>query len=417
MAPRSIVIVGAGLAGARCAETLRAEGYDGAVTLVGDEQLPPYERPALSKEYLAGRKEEHELLLRPQAAWAEQQIVLRLGQRVVHVDPARRRAVTDTGSELGWDVLVLATGARPRRLPFAVPSGVHVLRTVEDARALRGALVPGAHLVVVGGGFVGAEVASTATALGARVTMLEALATPFERTLGPTLGRLLADRYRAHGVEMRVRTGVTGFGADAAGSVRSARLTDGSEIRCDVALVGIGVEPATELVPAPRRGRADPRVRRRDRGPRPLDERCSGGDCGSTSHPRPGAAAAAAGVLLVGPVRSPAPARRACRRHGGRRDRGWRRGLPRTLRRRRGQPRRSARRQPARRRRAPAPAASARRVAANSSPNAIRGTDSLLPDHVSASISAAAATSASSTSARPAKASSNASTQRVATAM
>ncbi len=249
MAPRSIVIVGAGLAGARCAETLRAEGYDGAVTLVGDEQLPPYERPALSKEYLAGRKEEHELLLRPQTAWAEQQIVLRLGQRVVHVDPARRRAVTDTGSELGWDVLVLATGARPRRLPFAVPSGVHVLRTVEDARALRGAIVPGAHLVVVGGGFVGAEVASTATALGARVTMLEALATPFERTLGPTLGRLLADRYRAHGVEMRVRTGVTGFGADAAGSVRSARLTDGSEIRCDVALVGIGVEPATELVP------------------------------------------------------------------------------------------------------------------------------------------------------------------------
>jgi 3-phenylpropionate/trans-cinnamate dioxygenase ferredoxin reductase subunit len=121
MAPCSVVIVGAGLAGARCAETLRAEGYDGALTMVGDEQLPPYERPALSKEYLAGRKEEHELLLRPHAAWAEQQIVLRLGQRVVHVDPARRTAVTDTGSELGWDVLVLATGARPRRLPFAVP--------------------------------------------------------------------------------------------------------------------------------------------------------------------------------------------------------------------------------------------------------------------------------------------------------
>jgi 3-phenylpropionate/trans-cinnamate dioxygenase ferredoxin reductase subunit len=249
MSPRSVVIVGAGLAGARCAETLRAEGYEGAVTVLGDETLPPYERPALSKEYLAGRKEEDELLLRPRAAWAEQQIVFRLGQRVVDVDPSRRTVVTGTGSELGWDVLVLATGARPRRLPFPVPAGVQALRTIEDARALREALVPGAHLVVVGGGFVGAEVASTATALGVRVTMLEALATPFERTLGPTLGRLLADRYRVHGVDVRVRTGVTGFGADASGVVRSARLTDGSEIRCDVALVGIGVEPANELVP------------------------------------------------------------------------------------------------------------------------------------------------------------------------
>ena len=251
MTPRSVVIVGAGLAGARCAETLRAAGYDGAVTLIGEEALAPYERPALSKEYLAGRKEEHELLLRPHASWIEQQIVLRLGERIVGVDPAHRTVVTEAGEELAWDALVLATGARPRRLPFAVPSGVHTLRTVEDARALREALVPGAHLVVVGGGFVGAEVASTAVAIGSRVTMVEALATPFERTLGPTLGRVLADRYRAHGVDVRVRTGVTGFGADAAGVVRSARLTGGGELRCDVALVGIGVEPAAELVPGP----------------------------------------------------------------------------------------------------------------------------------------------------------------------
>ena len=249
MTPDSILVVGAGLAGARCAETLRAAGYDGSLVVVGDERLPPYERPALSKEYLAGTKAEHELLLRAPSSWADRQIELRLGERVVHVDTAFRTATTAAREELAWDVLVLATGARPRRLPFPAPRGVHALRTVADAQALREALEPGARLVVVGGGFVGAEVASTALGLGVQVTMLEALATPFERTLGATLGRLLADRYRSYGVDLRVRTGATGFGADSGGGLRSVRLTDGSEIRCDVALVGIGVEPARELVP------------------------------------------------------------------------------------------------------------------------------------------------------------------------
>jgi 3-phenylpropionate/trans-cinnamate dioxygenase ferredoxin reductase component len=248
MATSSVLIVGAGLAGARCAETLRAEGYDGKLVLVGDELLPPYERPALSKEFLAGTKPEHELLLRAPSFWAEREIELRLGQRVVRVDSRLRIALTAAGEELGWDVLVLATGARPRLLPFAVPEGVRTLRTVVDAGILREALVPGAHLVIVGGGFVGAEVASTAVDLGVRVTMLEALPTPFERTLGPALGRLLADRYRAHGVDLRVRTGAVGFGSGRDGAVRSVRLTDGSELRCDVALVGIGVEPAADLL-------------------------------------------------------------------------------------------------------------------------------------------------------------------------
>lgn len=251
MTPSSVLIVGAGLAGARCAETLRAEGYDGKLVLVGDELLPPYERPALSKEYLAGTKPEEDLLLRAPSSWAEREIELRLGQRVVHIDAHQGSATTAGGGKLGWDVLVLATGARPRLLPFPVPDGVHTLRTVVDARMLRAALVPGAHLVVVGGGFVGAEVASTAIALGVRVTMLEALATPFERTLGAVLGRLLAERYRSYGVDLRVHTGATGFGAGPDGAVRSVRLTDGSELRADVALVGIGVEPAADLMPVP----------------------------------------------------------------------------------------------------------------------------------------------------------------------
>ena len=249
MAPSSVLIVGAGVAGARCAETLRAKGYDGKLVLVGDELLPPYERPALSKEFLAGTKPEHELLLRAPSSWAEREIDLRLGQRVMRIDTRHLTATTAVGEEFGWDVLVLATGARPRVLPFAVPEGVGTLRTVVDARVLREALVPGADLVVVGGGFVGAEVASTAVELGVRVTMLEALATPFECTLGPALGRLLADRYRAHGVDLRVRTGAVGFGSGQDGAVRSVRLTDGTELRCDVALVGIGVESAAELLP------------------------------------------------------------------------------------------------------------------------------------------------------------------------
>ena len=254
MAPASILVVGAGLAGSRCAETLRAEGYEGSVVVVGDELLPPYERPALSKEYLAGSKADHELLLRAPSSWTEQEIDLRLGETVVHVDPSRRQATTAAGEVLAWDVLVLATGARPRQLPFPVPRGVQTLRTVVDARALREALVPGAHLVVVGGGFVGAEVASTAVSLGVGVTMVEALAAPFERTLGPTLGRLLADRYRSFGVDLRVRTGASGFHSGPDGRVRSVQLTDGSEIRCDAALVGIGIEPARELVPSPVEG-------------------------------------------------------------------------------------------------------------------------------------------------------------------
>ena len=250
MTPRSILVVGAGLAGARCAETLRAEGYDGSLVLVGDELLPPYERPALSKEYLAGTKAEHELLLRPPSSWEEHEIELRLGERVVRIEPTGRTATTAGGVTLGWDALVLATGARPRRLPFPTPPGVHALRTVVDARALRAALVPGARLAVVGGGFVGAEVASTALALGVRVTMLEAMATPFERTLGPRLGRVLADRYRSYGVDLRLRAVATGFGVGHDGAVRTVRLTDGGEIRCDVALVGIGVEPSDELLPS-----------------------------------------------------------------------------------------------------------------------------------------------------------------------
>jgi 3-phenylpropionate/trans-cinnamate dioxygenase ferredoxin reductase component len=245
----TVLIVGAGLAGARAAETLRAEGYDGRVVLVGEEPVAPYERPALSKEFLAWRKTADELLLRPHEYWDERAIELVLGRRIVAVDASRRTALAAAGELLSWDALILATGARPRRFPQPVPPGVHFLRTLADARALRDELVPGAHVFVVGGGFVGAEVASTAREAGVHVTLLEAAPVPFERALGATVGRLLAERYRAHGVDVRLKTGVAGFRAGADGRVRSILLTDGSELRCDAAVVGIGVEPADELLP------------------------------------------------------------------------------------------------------------------------------------------------------------------------
>lgn len=245
--PRSVLIVGAGLAGSRCAETLRAEGFDGSVVLLGEEEVPPYERPALSKEFLAGKRRAGELFLRPASFWDERGIELQLGKRVELIDPVRHTATTGDGCVYGWDSLVIATGATPRLLPFAVPRGVHVLRTLADARALRSELVRSGRLVIVGGGFVGTEVASTARDLGVEVTMLEAGEAPFERVLGRDLGELLSSRYRRHGVIVRTRAAAVGFGLDASDHVKSVRLSEGDEVACDAVLVAVGVEPAVEL--------------------------------------------------------------------------------------------------------------------------------------------------------------------------
>jgi 3-phenylpropionate/trans-cinnamate dioxygenase ferredoxin reductase component len=253
MTPRSVLIVGAGLAGTRCAETLRAEGYDGDLVIVGEEDVPPYERPALSKEFLAGKRTTADLLLRPLSYWPEHAIDLRLGSRITRVDTAERLATAEDGGTYAWDALVLATGARPRLLPFAAPPGVHVLRTLADARGLRAQLRSGKRLVIIGGGFVGAEVASTARDTGVEVTLIEAGDAPFERVLGRDLGMLLCSRYRQHGVEVKTRTTVSSFVTGAGGRIAGVRLADGSQVECDVALVSVGVEPAPMPVthPAP----------------------------------------------------------------------------------------------------------------------------------------------------------------------
>jgi 3-phenylpropionate/trans-cinnamate dioxygenase ferredoxin reductase subunit len=223
-----VLIVGAGLAGARCAETLRANGFEGELRLVGSEAVPPYERPALSKEFLGGTRDDESLQLRPRSFWDDREIELLLSRRVVSVDARERSAVTDHGEELRWDALVLATGATPRALPGWDGPGVHVLRTLADAQALREELQPGRRVAVVGAGFVGTEVASTALALGSAVTLVDVAAAPLERVLGQEVGSLLAARYAEAGVELRLGGPV-------------AR----DELAADAVVVAVGVAPET----------------------------------------------------------------------------------------------------------------------------------------------------------------------------
>ena len=242
-----ILIVGAGLAGARCAEALRAGGYDGRILVVGDEPHPPYERPALSKELLAGSRAAAELALRKPGFWAANGIELRLGTRIDTIDLRARRALIGPAS-IRWKQLVLATGVRARRIPgLDGMTGIHHLRTLDDAETLRDALAPGARLAIVGAGFVGLEVASSARALGLEVTVIEPAPVPFERTLGPAVGSLLAERARSAGVDLRlgmpVRAAVRGGG----GVVSAVELGDGTRLACDAVLVGVGARPNAEL--------------------------------------------------------------------------------------------------------------------------------------------------------------------------
>ena len=242
-----ILIVGAGLAGARCAEALRAGGYDGRILVVGDEPHPPYERPALSKELLAGTRGTADLALREPGFWTANRIELRLGTRIDAIDLRARRAVIGPAS-IRWKQLVLATGVRARRIPgLDGMTGIHHLRTLDDAETLRDALAPGARLAIVGAGFVGLEVASSARALGLEVTVIEPAPVPFERTLGPAVGSLLAERARSAGVDLRLGMPVGAAVRGGGGAVSAVELGDGTRLACDAVLVGVGARPNAEL--------------------------------------------------------------------------------------------------------------------------------------------------------------------------
>lgn len=241
--PRRIVIVGASLAGLRAAEALRSDGFDGEVVLVGAERHLPYDRPPLSKELLLGTTTVDDLRYRPPERFAELDIELRLGVAATELD-ARDRTLRVGADQIHYDDLVLATGCAARRLPdLEGPAGVHVLRTIDDAVALRTELVAGARLCVVGAGFIGAEVASSARSLGVEVTVLEALPRPLERAVGPHLAEVFAGLHGDGGTTLRC--GVSVAGIEGGDRVSGVRLADGTAVPADVVLVGAGAVPAT----------------------------------------------------------------------------------------------------------------------------------------------------------------------------
>jgi 3-phenylpropionate/trans-cinnamate dioxygenase ferredoxin reductase component len=239
----SVVVVGASLAGMHAAHTLRRQGFDGRVTVVDADPNTPYDKPPLSKQVLAGEWEPDRIVL--PAVGEDLDLDLQLGRRAMAVDLADRFVRLDAGDRLGYDGLVLATGAAARRLPGSESmAGVHVLRTLDDCLGLRDELDrrPG-RVVVVGAGFIGAEVAATCRGRGLEVTLLEAADVPLERALGTRIGAVMADLHRAHGVDVRLGVGVDRLEGD--GQVTGVRLADGTLIESEVVVVGVGVSPNT----------------------------------------------------------------------------------------------------------------------------------------------------------------------------
>lgn len=244
---QTIVIVGASLAGAKAAETLRTEGFGGRVVLVGEEPERPYERPPLSKGYLRGEDDQAGIYVHDEGFYAAHDIQLRTSTRVVGINPPARQAVLDDGERIGYDKLLLATGAVPRvlRVPGADLPGVYCLRSVRDADRLREAIRRAGRIVVVGAGWIGSEAAASARQMGTDVALIDVAAVPLERVLGPEVGAVYRDLHADHGVQLHMATGVEAFvgGTD----VEGVRTRDGRTIEGDLVLVGVGVVPRTDL--------------------------------------------------------------------------------------------------------------------------------------------------------------------------
>ena len=243
----TFAIVGASLAGARAAETLRGEGFDGRLVLIGSEHERPYARPPLSKDYLRGESGREKIYVHDEGFYTEHDIELRLGATATGLDTRTRELVLDDGEHLRYDRLLLTTGAAPRRLqiPGAGLDGVLSLRSVEDADALRERLVRGSKVVVIGAGWIGAELAASARQRGVEVTVVEPMTVPLERVLGTEVGAIYRDIHTDHGVQWLLATSVVAF--EGATSVERVRTGDGRRLECDFVVAGVGVQPRTEL--------------------------------------------------------------------------------------------------------------------------------------------------------------------------
>jgi NADPH-dependent 2,4-dienoyl-CoA reductase/sulfur reductase-like enzyme len=242
---RRIAIVGASLAGLRAAEALRDRGFDGELTLIGDEPHRPYDRPPLSKQVLQGAWEPEQTLFRKKEGYDALALDMRLGVRAQSLDLRARRVTLAGGTFADYDRLIIATGARVRTLPSIAPrTGLFSLRGLDDAIALRRALMDEPRVAVVGAGFIGLEVAASCRARGLSVTVIEPLPVPFSPIFGRTFGEMVAAMHRDHGVDLRTGVGVTGVFGES--RVAGVALSDGSRIDADVVVVGIGVTPNTE---------------------------------------------------------------------------------------------------------------------------------------------------------------------------
>jgi 3-phenylpropionate/trans-cinnamate dioxygenase ferredoxin reductase component len=244
---RTFIIVGASLAGAKAAQTLREEGFEGRVVLLGDEPVRPYERPPLSKEYLQGKAGLEKVFVHDEGYYVAHDIDLRVSTHVQSLDVTAREVVLSSGEHLAYDAVLLTTGAAPRRLsvPGSDLDGLHTLRTVADSDRLQAAIRGAGRVVVIGGGWIGCEVAASARQLGAEVAVIEAGQLPLERVLGPELGAFYRDVHAEHGVEWHFGRGVE----ELRGSerVEEVRLADGSTVAGDLFVVGVGVIPRIEL--------------------------------------------------------------------------------------------------------------------------------------------------------------------------
>jgi 3-phenylpropionate/trans-cinnamate dioxygenase ferredoxin reductase component len=245
-----MLIVGAGLAGAKAAEALRDQGFDGYISLVGSEEHRPYDRPPLSKEYLQGNRAADDIYVHPEGWYAEHDVDLYPGTTVTAVDPAAQVALTGAGGRLRYDRLLIATGSSPRRLelPGADLDNVLYLRTKEHSDRIRGAFAPALRVVIVGGGWIGLETAAAARAAGAQVTVLARAETPLVGVLGRQVAQVFADLHREQGVDLRCGVVVSGLRPTAGGSsVGAVVLADGAEVAADVVIVGVGATPNDHL--------------------------------------------------------------------------------------------------------------------------------------------------------------------------